>query len=184
MTEGFKVRAVRKLKRLTLGRLKASSNSATASTQVDFGEPQRSQSLTSDDRGHYQQRLNISGINTEITLDNLVHALPADTEGIPSPHGDWLPENPSNVPPLIEVQVVHGLNQEDRTTTRCTAQEQVVPIADDTPPIHPGNDIRNDTMVHQSGYNPAVLKSPSPVDGDPSEEDYHAKVQIIHQDRR
>ncbi|KAF8249421.1 Pkinase-domain-containing protein [Wilcoxina mikolae CBS 423.85] len=177
------VRAVRKLKRLTLGRLKPPSSSAATSTQEEVGEPRRSQSLTSDDRGHYQQQLNISGVNTEISLDNLVHALPADTEGIPSPDSDQLTENPSDVPPLIEVQGVYGSNPENRVTTECTVQEQTVLSVDDKPPIYPVIDILNNALTQQSVHHPAILESPSPIDRDLSDEVHHAKGHIIHQDR-
>lgn len=66
----------------------------------DGGEPRRSRSLASDDRGHFQQQLNISGVNAEISLDNLVHSLPVETQAMSYGRGPT-----AEAPPVIEVQV-------------------------------------------------------------------------------
>jgi hypothetical protein len=62
---------VRKLKRRTFSRFKP----AAPISEVDA--PQRTQSLPTEDRGHYQQQLSVS---MEISLDNLVHALPTEAD--------------------------------------------------------------------------------------------------------
>jgi [calcium/calmodulin-dependent protein kinase] kinase len=75
------VRAVRKLKRLTLGR----SRNTKPTEEEDRPDPVRSQSAPVDQSGNYQQQLNAAGVNTEISLDGLVHALPTihrDGEGL------------------------------------------------------------------------------------------------------
>ncbi|CCX11803.1 kinase-like domain-containing protein [Pyronema domesticum] len=73
------VRAVRKLKRLTLGR------SRNTKPTKEENHPVRSQNAPVDQPGNYQQQLNAAGVNTEISLDGLAHALPTihcDGEGL------------------------------------------------------------------------------------------------------
>ena len=66
----------------------------------DGGEPRRSRSLTSDDRGHHRPQPNISGVSAEISLDNLVHSLPVETQAMSYGCGPR-----AEGPPTIEVQV-------------------------------------------------------------------------------
>ncbi|KAA8909577.1 kinase-like domain-containing protein [Sphaerosporella brunnea] len=89
------VRAVRKLKRLTLSRFKPAAN--VPLPHVDA--TRRTQSLNLDERGHHQQELSAAGHNKEISLDTLVDALPSEVE-LDSPR---IPGTESH--PAVEVQM-------------------------------------------------------------------------------
>ena len=82
------------------GKSTANAPLPDVSAREDGGEPRRSRSLTSDDRGHHCPQPNISRVSAEISLDNLVHSLPVETQAMSYGCGSRAEE-----PPTTEVQV-------------------------------------------------------------------------------
>lgn len=112
------VRVANKFKRLALDRYKTPSNPPNTAEHVgdhlSVEHPPRSHSWNVDDRGHYQQDLNVSGINTEISLQELPHTIPADTESLADSAGLKFDQSISRQEleascPSIDVQMVDPL---------------------------------------------------------------------------